>query len=429
MMAELVRDSDGVESVRRWQPRVLQSGMTLCDRYRIRRFLGMGAMGEVHEAEDLLLGKSVAIKTLNARSVDSERAIARLKREVAAAHAVTHPNVCRIFDLGIDCGGDTVGPLTFITMEFIEGRTLASLIPDPGVTDQQRTDILRQLAAGLSAAHGSGVIHRDLKPENVMVSRRADGTLRAVITDFGLAGSELVATDVGSGTGLSGTRAYAAPERLLGCPATRASDVYGFGLIAREVLLRRRFVGPHPDLRHLPLPWRALIGCALTVDPAARPKHAAELLARLDGGRGRGRLVLSALSAAALVAVAAMSFSTLGDHHAALRARTSGQDVAPRFELVRDDTDVGGSRAPAQRMKTDGAAPATAFMKQRRPSKRHGTPAPAAAAPTATAGVSTATVSPTLPATPDSSEAPRVPDPLVRDVPFEPSSTQLLNPF
>ena len=281
MMSEVLHGSVNEPPARQFRPRVLAPGMILSDRYRICRFLGMGAMGEVHQAEDLLLGKAVAVKTLNARLLGSDKAVARLKLEVAAAHRVTNPNVCRIFDIGIDCRDVALGPLMFITMEFLEGPTLASLLSDPALTDPERAAILRQLANGLSAAHAAEVIHRDFKPENVIVTRQPGGTIRAVITDFGLAGLG-DSTESGEGSGLSGTPAYAAPERLLGAPATPASDVYSFGLVGLEVLRRGQFVGAEYDTRGLPLPWRGVIRRALESQSRGAPPE------RCRRGRGAG---------------------------------------------------------------------------------------------------------------------------------------------
>ncbi len=187
--------------------------MVLSNRYQIRGFLGLGAMGEVHQAEDLLLGTVVALKTLSARFLGSGTAIGRFKQEVAAVLRGTHPNVCRIFELGIDCADEAVGPLMFITMEFIEGRTLASLVDDPIL------DLLDRTEMGES--------------------------IRAVITDFGLARSEFgEAPEQIREPGLSGTPVYAAPERLIGQPATAASDIYSFGLVAAEVLPPRAEAAP-----------------------------------------------------------------------------------------------------------------------------------------------------------------------------------------
>jgi hypothetical protein len=221
------------------RPRVLLPDSLVAGRYLIRRVLGVGGMGEVHEALDQWLGKTVALKTLNAGLFGDERALARLTSEVAIAHRVTHPNVCRTFDLGVD--RSTVPgapPILFLTMEYIEGQTLAFHLRQHGTlstSDARR--LLTQLASGLAAAHASGVVHRDLKTENVMLVTQSSAPPRAVITDFGLAGP--ITTQVERSRErrrFSGTLAYAAPERLAGRAATPASDVYSLGLIALDML-------------------------------------------------------------------------------------------------------------------------------------------------------------------------------------------------
>lgn len=242
VVAELARESGSSNPTwsERLRPRVLLPGTVVGGRYLIRRSLGVGAMGEVHEAEDRLLGKTVALKTLNARLTGEERALERLKAEVALAHKVTHPNVCRVFDLGVDegAGGGDVPALLFLTMECLEGETLAIFLRRCGpLPPSSALALLIQIASGLAAAHAVGVVHRDLKGENVMLVARPKQPPRAVITDFGLAGS--IAPN-GSASAdsrrFSGTLAYAAPERLAGRRATPASDVYSFGLLALEML-------------------------------------------------------------------------------------------------------------------------------------------------------------------------------------------------
>jgi serine/threonine protein kinase len=247
---------------------VLLPGTTLAGRYLIRRSLGTGAMGEVHEAEDRLLGKTVALKTLNARLASDPQAMMRLRREVAMAHRVTHANVCRIFDLGADEGGlawHEGAPLLFLTMEFLPGETLAAHLRRRGpLAPTEALPLLWQLADGLAAAHAGGVIHRDLKGENVMLVARPPAPDRVVITDFGLAGS-IAQFDPAShdSTGFVGTPAYAAPERLMGAPATPASDVYSFGLIAVEML-----IGPLGGTRGAP---PSASGAVSTLGDSARP--------------------------------------------------------------------------------------------------------------------------------------------------------------
>ena len=418
LMSEVLRDTGGEQIADRLRPRVLQPGMVLSDRYRIRGFLGLGAMGEVHQAEDLLLGKVVALKTLNARLLGSATAVARFKREVAAAHRVTHPNVCRIFDLGIDCADEAVGPLMFITMEFIEGRTLASLIDDPTLDLGDRTEILRQLASGLASAHVAGVIHRDLKPENVMVTRRVGESIRAVITDFGLAGSGFgEAPEQTREPGLSGTPVYAAPERLVGEPATAASDIYSFGLVAAEVLLRRRSLrlNAHPDLAAIPAPWRKLIARALARTPTGRFADGAELVAALEHWDGRGWKSRQVVVTAGLVTTAGL-FLALGS--AAPVARPDHRIPTQAAETTTS------TRVPPSASPTISPAPEEPPRTSMSKSSRAGRPR------RATPSVTRASLEGVTAPQPSSTAPPT--GGLVRDVTFDPrpkTAADLLNPF
>ncbi len=241
LVAEAARETGSQKGTwsDRLRPGVVTPGTVVAGRYLIRRSLGRGAMGEVHEAEDRLLDKVVALKTLNARLTGWPGAIDRLKSEVAMAHRVTHPNVNRVFDLGVDHQAATEGQeaFVFLTMEYLAGETASTFLRRRGpLPPIEALPLLSQIAAGLAAAHDVGVVHRDLKAENVMLVGQPDGNLRAVITDFGLAGSiisDLSAPDV---RWFSGTLAYAAPERLAGHRATPASDVYSFGLLAHHML-------------------------------------------------------------------------------------------------------------------------------------------------------------------------------------------------
>ena len=154
-------------------------GQILVARYRIVALLGKGGMGEVFRADDLRLGQPVAMKFLTEAIAQDGAAQARFHREVRLARQVSHPNVCRVFDIGETAGRP------FLTMEYVDGEDLASLLRRIGRLPQDKAvDIARQLCAGLAAAHEAGVLHRDLKPANVMLDKR--GKVR--ITDFGLAG-------------------------------------------------------------------------------------------------------------------------------------------------------------------------------------------------------------------------------------------------
>src|SRR5580765_8197527 len=203
-------------------------GAVLGNRYRIVALAGRGGMGEVYRADDLKIGQPVALKFLSA---DLERDPDRLKRlmgEVRIARQVSHPNVCRVYDVGEFQGHH------FITMEYIDGEDLAALLRRIGRLPQEKAlDLTRQIAAGLAAAHVQGIVHRDLKPANVMLDSRG----RARITDFGLAAA---AEAVHGKEARSGTPAYMAPEQVAGGAITPRTDVYALGLVLYEMFTGKR---------------------------------------------------------------------------------------------------------------------------------------------------------------------------------------------
>jgi serine/threonine-protein kinase len=247
--------------------------------------LGRGGMGEVYRADDLKLGQPVALKFLPP-DVDRDPArLMQLHNEVRMARQVSHPNVCRVYDI------DEVEGHTFLSMEYVDGEELASLLRRIGRFPAERSiELARQICAGLAAAHERGVIHRDLKPANVML----DGTGKVRITDFGLAGAA-------GETVRAGTPAYMAPEQLAGNEVTAQSDIYALGLVLYELftgqravearnlgeLLRRREEGVVPPshlVRDLdPAIDRAILRC-LERDPADRPSSAVGVAAALPGG-------------------------------------------------------------------------------------------------------------------------------------------------
>ena len=175
-------------------------GSLLAERYRVVALLGRGGMGEVYRADDLTLGQPVALKFLPEEAAKDPGLLERFRGEVRIARKVSHPNVCRVYDVG------EVDGQTYFTMEYVDGEDLASLLRRIGrLPNDKAVDIARQLCAGLAAAHAKGVLHRDLKPANIML----DGRGQAVITDFGLA----ALTDQVPGAEVrSGTPAYMAPN-------------------------------------------------------------------------------------------------------------------------------------------------------------------------------------------------------------------------
>jgi serine/threonine protein kinase len=280
------------------------AGDLVAGRYKIVRVVGSGSTGEVYEALDTALGGAVALKTLklafSGHAVERER----FRREIQSARKVTHANVCRIFDLGIQETGKQ--QRIFLTMELLDGQSLAQrLATGAPYSYAEALPIIEQIASGLQAAHDSGVVHRDLKPGNIMLLAAPAGrtTPRAVITDFGLAINEDQAgIRLTESADLVGTPDYMAPEQGDIGLVTPAVDIYALGLIIYEMLTKRRPFDSEPtpmanilkrrnepprSLRAL-LPdvdatWDATIERCLQRDPARRFAQAADIVAALDG--------------------------------------------------------------------------------------------------------------------------------------------------
>src|SRR3984893_12206561 len=209
-------------------------GRLVAGRYRIIALLGKGGMGKVYRADDLTLGQAVALKYLPDEADHDEALLERFRNEVRMARRVSHPNVCRVYDVG------EVEGQTFFTMEYVDGEDLASLLRRIGrLPADQALEISRQVCAGLAAAHTKGVLHRDLKPANIML----DGRGQVVITDFGLAG---IADQIQGNEVRSGTPAYMAPEQLAGKEVSTRSDIYSLGLMLYEVFTGRRAFSEKP---------------------------------------------------------------------------------------------------------------------------------------------------------------------------------------
>jgi len=270
----------------------------VADRYEILGLLGMGGMGRVYRAHDRTLDEIVALKMLRAELLDTPGVRERFRQEVKLARRVTSPHVVRTFDLG-QHGDDH-----FLTMEYIDGRSLAQQIDDGPLAIDETAKIARDVAAGMAAAHAVGVLHRDLKPDNVLIAR----TGRIVITDFGIAiaSSGTTATD----DSFTGTPAYMAPEQVEPTTAIGpAADVYAFGAIVFEMLTgarpfdgfgpmqiaRARLTEPVPDPRaHRAVPevLAELVMRCMARDPRDRFDDGAALVAALareiaEPARGR----------------------------------------------------------------------------------------------------------------------------------------------
>jgi tetratricopeptide (TPR) repeat protein len=294
-------------------------GEVFAGRYRMITRLGRGGIGDVWRADDLVLGTAVALKLIPATGPVGRE---RLLNEVRLARQITHPNICRVFDVGEADGW------VFFSMELVRGEDLAALLRRVGrLPSEKVTDVARQLCAGLAAAHAQGVLHRDLKPANVLIDN--DGVVR--LSDFGIA---IPRTDAGAHFH-TGTPGYMAPEqRTAGGALSERTDLYSLGLVLYELLTGRhplqgrdRHVVPPPPSSIVPNVdprLQRVVMQMLALEPAQRPASAGTVAAALPepGTRPgtapvlpavtrdrRATWWLAGLGMAAIVAVAAIASS------------------------------------------------------------------------------------------------------------------------
>ena len=310
----------------------LAAGEIVSGRYRIARFLAAGGAGEVYEAEDLELGARVALKTVTPTTAPRAHQLERFRREILLARKVTHPNACRIYDVGQQRRDDGP-PVFFLTMELLPGVTLTQRLAEEGPLEPHAAlPLARQIAAALDAAHAAGIVHRDLKSANVMLvpDAASPGGVRAVVTDFGLARArgddEALSPAVTAPGVIVGTPAYMAPEQVAGGEATAATDVYAFGIVLYEMVTGqvpftgssplstavKRLHQPPPSPRvhapHLDARWERVILRALQRVPEERFARAGDVAAALqvEPGDLRRRPSAAALVGGGAVAAAAL---------------------------------------------------------------------------------------------------------------------------
>lgn len=251
------------------------AGAVLAGRYKVLGLIGRGGMGEVYRAYDLILNQVVGLKFLTPGTV-SEAALARFRNEVRIARQVSHPNVCRVYDIGFVEGSH------FLSMEYVDGEDLSSLLRRIGrLPGDKAIEFARKICAGLSAAHERGVLHRDLKPANIMI----DGRGQVRITDFGLA---VLAHAVALGDIRSGTPAYMSPEQKAGTEVTARSDIYSLGLTLYEMFTGKRrgdaSTQPSEIVKDLDAAVERVILRCLEEDPKRRPASALQVAMALPGG-------------------------------------------------------------------------------------------------------------------------------------------------
>ncbi|HVW28203.1 MAG TPA: protein kinase [Polyangiaceae bacterium] len=315
-------------------------GDVVARRYRIQRFIARGGMGEVYDAFDRDLHERVALKTVLSTSNDSFRAVRRLRAEVQLAHRVSHPNVCRIYDLGAHLLPNG-SPLNFLTMEFVDGESLRARVERGRLAPEESVVIARQLLLGLAAAHAAGILHRDFKSENVMLRSTKDAVPSVVIMDFGLASpmDPSGALFTSGANALVGTPCYMSPEQLEGAQLSAASDIYSFGVVWYEMLtgtlpfslrtpfdrLRRNAPRPSRTCAEVPPALDALIEKCLARDRSARFSSADEVLDALDAMSARVSRITArsprlarpfAVAAAAAFTISLLGWATLKPHGA-----------------------------------------------------------------------------------------------------------------
>jgi tetratricopeptide (TPR) repeat protein len=258
-------------------------GTLFAGRYRMVTCLGRGGLGEVWRADDLVVATPVALKIIDSITPEIRE---RILEEVRLARRITHPAVCRVFDVG-----ETEG-CVFYSMELIDGEDVATLLRRLGRLPAEKVaEIGHQLCEGLGAAHAQGVLHRDLKPANVLIDDK--GCVR--ITDFGINATR---DDADSQAG-AGAPGYKAPEQLVpGAVVSARADLFALGLVLYELLVGRRPFNSAADVRRTPVrpstlvpdvhpPLERAILKALRLDPARRPASASDMAEMLRGGGSR----------------------------------------------------------------------------------------------------------------------------------------------
>lgn len=316
----------GVDAVvRTGNPSFLLPGDVLGNRYQVTCFLGSGGMGEVYAVMDTLLQTPIALKIIRPEIASTERAALHFRQEIQLARKVSHPNVCRVFDVGTAerAGAGPAAAMDsflFFTMELVEGESLAEKLRSGRMLAKANAlEIFVQVAEGLAAAHRARVVHGDLKPGNIMLMESERG-VRAVITDFGLAVSTLGGPN-SSANNLEGrkigTPGYMSPEQYQGGDVTPASDLYSLAVVVyasvtgklpvlgaasdKETKEQRKKI--RRDLRSFPPNWTNAVLRCMASDPARRFKDGIELLEAVQPPTTDRRLLFRSASKPVSVAL------------------------------------------------------------------------------------------------------------------------------
>ncbi|MCU1437392.1 MAG: serine/threonine protein kinase [Naasia sp.] len=290
------------------------TGITFGGRYQLSNRVAIGGMGEVWEATDLVIGRTVAIKILKDEYLGDPGFLERFRAEARHAALVNHEGIANVYDYGEEEGS------AYLVMELVPGEALSTIIERERVLPTDRVlDIVAQTASALQAAHAAGLVHRDIKPGNLLIT--PDG--RVKITDFGIAriADQVPLTATGQ---VMGTVQYLSPEQASGHPASPATDIYSLGIVAYEALAGRRpFTGESqvaiamaqinetpPDLASsVPEPVRNLVLACIAKSPSDRPASAANL-ARAASALRRNDLAAAAAAVPGVLPHGASSLPT-----------------------------------------------------------------------------------------------------------------------
>ena len=308
----------------------LRSGTILDGRYEIGELLGQGGMGYVVAARHVVLGKRVAIKVLKPELTADPEMADRFRLEARAASSIGHPNIVDVSDFGELPEAPGLARASYFVMEHLDGQSLATRIEEEGALRiEAATDIVRQMASALHAAHLAGIVHRDVKPENVILTTRAGRLDHVKLLDFGIAKLESSRRDTGRSLVL-GTPAYMSPEQARGLVLDGRADVYSLGVVLFELLtgqlpfddphplllVRRHATQPIPPIRELraeiPAPLATLVTAMLAKRPEERPRTMDEVADRLAPYALSSHVAVARPSPMPLVIPAAASASASG---------------------------------------------------------------------------------------------------------------------
>ncbi len=338
------------------------SGLTFGGRYELSSRVAIGGMGEVWQATDLVIGRTVAIKILKDEYLGDPGFLERFRAEARHAALVNHEGIANVFDYGEEEGS------AYLVMELVPGEALSTILERDRVLPTDKVlDIVAQTASALQAAHAAGLVHRDIKPGNLLIT--PDG--RVKITDFGIAriADQVPLTATGQ---VMGTVQYLSPEQASGHPASPSTDIYSLGIVAYEALAGRRpFTGESqvaiamaqinetpPDLPStIPEPVRKLVYSCIAKKPAERPATASAL-AQAARALRRGDV------AAATAAVPALGLAGAGD---AATQVFAAQDATTRLMSAADAAPAATALLAANAATPTGVLPETA---EEEPKKR-----------------------------------------------------------